>query len=78
LLLPDTSCQVADEALSRVASEVMNTCSSPDGRSITISWGIAELTDGITSTELLAQADLALMAHKRRKAQVEVTERVAD
>jgi diguanylate cyclase (GGDEF)-like protein len=78
LLLPDTASQGADEALSRVASEVMNTCSSPDGRSITVSWGISELTDGITSTDLLAQADLALMAHKRRKAQVETTERLAD
>jgi diguanylate cyclase (GGDEF)-like protein len=78
LLLPDTSYQGAEEALSRVASEVMNTCSSPDGRSISVSWGIAELTDGITSTDLLTQADLALMAHKRRKAQVETPERLAD
>jgi diguanylate cyclase (GGDEF)-like protein len=67
LLLPDTSYEGAEEAMSRVASVVMNTCSAPDGRSLTVSWGIAELEEGLGASGLFDQADLALMAHKRRK-----------
>jgi diguanylate cyclase (GGDEF)-like protein len=78
LLLPDTSFNGAEEAVSRVASEVMNSCSAPNGRSMTMSWGIAELVDETTPSELLAQADLALMAHKRRKTEADQAEHLAE
>jgi diguanylate cyclase (GGDEF)-like protein len=78
LLLPDTAYDGAEEAMERIASEVMNSCSSPDGRSLTISWGVAELLDETTPSELLAQADLALMVHKRRKSEAESTEPLTD
>jgi diguanylate cyclase (GGDEF)-like protein len=67
LLFPDTSYEGAEEAVARIASEVMNTCSAPDGRSLTVSWGIAELEEGVGASGLFDQADLALMAHKRRR-----------
>jgi diguanylate cyclase (GGDEF)-like protein len=69
LLFPDTSYEGADEAVARIASEVMNTCSAPDGQSLTISWGIAELEDGVGASGLFDQADLALMTHKRRRSE---------
>jgi diguanylate cyclase (GGDEF)-like protein len=68
LLLPDTSYEGAEEAVARIASEVMNTCSSADGQSLTISWGIAELDESLGASGLFDQADLALMSHKRRRA----------
>ena len=46
LLLPDTPYQGAEEALARVAAGIMASCSAPDGRALTISWGIAELLRG--------------------------------
>jgi diguanylate cyclase (GGDEF)-like protein len=74
LLLPDTPYQGAEEALARVAAGIMASCAAPDGRALTISWGIAELTAEAKSDELLGQADLALMAHKRERAQVDSVE----
>jgi PleD family two-component response regulator len=64
--------------MERIASEIMNSCSSPDGRSLTISWGVAELIEETTPSEILAQADLALMVHKRRKAEAEWIEPLPD
>jgi diguanylate cyclase (GGDEF)-like protein len=78
LLLPDTAYDGAEQAMERIASEVMNSCSSPDGRSLTISWGVAELLEETTPSEILTQADLALMVHKRRKAEAEWTEPLPD
>ena len=68
LLLPDTDFTGAEEALARVAAGVMASCSAPDGHALTVSWGIAELDEEMTPSELLAQADLMLMGHKRQKA----------
>jgi diguanylate cyclase (GGDEF)-like protein len=76
LLLPDTSYEGAEEAVARIASEVMNTCSAPDGQSLTISWGIAELDEGLGASGLFDQADLALMTHKRRRTAAARTESV--
>lgn len=75
LLLPDTPYSGAEEGLARVAAGVMASCSAPDGRALTISWGLAELSGEVTPSELLAQADLALMGHKREKAEVAPSER---
>jgi diguanylate cyclase (GGDEF)-like protein len=78
LLLPDTSYDGAEEALARVAAGVMASCSAPDGRALTVSWGIAELEGEVTPSELLAQADLVLMGHKRRKATTERDQQLLD
>ena len=74
LLLPDTPYLGAEEALARVAAGIMASCSAPDGRALTISWGIAELTSEATPSEMFGQADLALMAHKRERAQAAAAE----
>jgi diguanylate cyclase (GGDEF)-like protein len=78
LLLPDTSYEGAEEALARVAAGVMASCSAPDGRAITVSWGIAELEGEMTPAELLAQADLVLMGHKREKLPTDLDEQLLD
>jgi diguanylate cyclase (GGDEF)-like protein len=78
LLLPDTPFAGAEEALARVAAGIMTSCSAPDGRALTASWGLAELISEVTPSEMLAQADLALMGHKRQKgeaAEAEVPDR---
>jgi diguanylate cyclase (GGDEF)-like protein len=67
LVLPDTSLQGAEQALERVAAEIFTGCAAADGRPLAVSWGVAELRQGMTAGELLQQADLALMAHKQRK-----------
>ena len=78
LLLPDTSYGGAEEALARVAAGVMASCSAPNGTAITVSWGIAELEGEMTPSELLAQADLMLMGHKRQKISSEHDEQLRD
>jgi diguanylate cyclase (GGDEF)-like protein len=78
LLLPDTDFAGAEEALARVAAGVMASCSAPDGRALTGSWGIAELDGEMTPSELLAQADLMLMGHKRQKATADRDEQLLD
>ena len=78
LLLPDTPYAGAEEALARVAAGIMTSCSAPDGSALTISWGITELDGEVTPSEMLAQADLALMAHKRERTQVAHDERFSD
>jgi diguanylate cyclase (GGDEF)-like protein len=78
LLLPDTAFDGAEEALARVAAGVMASCSAPDGRALTVSWGIAELDEEMTPSELLARADLMLMGHKRDKLTGELDEHLLD
>lgn len=78
LLLPDTSFAGTEEALARVAAGVMASCSAPDGRAVTLSWGIAELEGETTPSELLAQADLVLMGHKREKIRSQRDEQLLD
>ena len=56
----------------------MASCSAPDGRSLTVSWGIAELDEEMTPSELLAQADLLLMGHKRDKLSSDRDEHLLD
>jgi diguanylate cyclase (GGDEF)-like protein len=78
LLLPDTGFGGSEEALARVAAGVMASCSAPDGLALTVSWGIAELDEEMTPSELLAQADLMLMGHKREKVSSERDEQLLD
>ena len=69
LLLPDTDHEGAEQAAVRLASEILNTCSDAEGRPLSVSWGAAEATEGMTAEELLTQADLALMGQKRERLQ---------
>ncbi len=72
LLLPDTDQEGAVRAAARLASEVLDTCSDARGRPHSVSWGAAEAFRGMTTEELLAQADLALMAQKQERLQLAV------
>ena len=67
LLLPDTDHEGAEQAAARLASEILNTCSDAEGRPLSVSWGAAQATEGMTMEELLTQADLALMGQKRER-----------
>jgi diguanylate cyclase (GGDEF)-like protein len=71
LLLPDTDHEGAEEAAVRLASEILNTCFDAEGRPLSVSWGAAEATEGMTAEELLTQADLALMGQKRERLQLD-------
>ena len=76
LLLPDTDHEGAEQAAVRLASEILNTCSDAEGRPLSVSWGAAEATEGMTAEELLTQADLALMGQKRERLQLEAQDSV--
>jgi len=65
VIMPDTDYRGAELALTRIASGVAGSCTRPDGRPVTVTWGVAEATPGMGPRELLDRADLALMARKR-------------
>jgi diguanylate cyclase (GGDEF)-like protein len=67
VILPDTDFAGAELALTRIAAAVASSCRTPDEHPITCSWGGAEATGDRNSRELLDQADLALMVHKRAR-----------
>jgi diguanylate cyclase (GGDEF)-like protein len=69
LLFPDTGFEGAEQAMARIAAEVLNTCAAADGTPISVSWGTAETEPGMEPRELLGQADLGLMTLKREKQQ---------
>ena len=64
VLLPDTGCEEARDALDRIAATVEGSCTSPDDRPLTISFGVAELDGESSAEELVGRADLALMSRK--------------
>lgn len=67
VILPDTAFEGAELALTRIASGVAGSCTTPDGSPVTVSWGVAEVTGEMGAGELLDRADLALMGRKRDK-----------
>jgi diguanylate cyclase (GGDEF)-like protein len=67
LLLPDTRLDGAEQAVARIAAEVLNTCTTADGTPLAVSWGVAEASPEMPVAELLGRADLALMTLKREK-----------
>jgi diguanylate cyclase (GGDEF)-like protein len=67
VILPDTGFEGAELALTRIASGVSGSCTTPEGRPVTVSWGVAEVAAGMGPRELLDQADLTLMVRKREK-----------
>ncbi len=51
----------------RLREQVLRVCRRPDGRPVTIGTGVAELTPGMSSEEVLVAADDALCSHKTQR-----------
>jgi diguanylate cyclase (GGDEF)-like protein len=68
VLLPDTDLSGAEAAAETVAAMVQQTCVDGDGAPLSVSVGPAEVSLGTDSAELVARADIELMASKRRSA----------
>jgi diguanylate cyclase (GGDEF)-like protein len=64
IVMPGTELDGAGLVLDRLAVAVGETCKSPDGRSVGLTWGAARLESGGTAEDLLAAADLALLERK--------------
>jgi diguanylate cyclase (GGDEF)-like protein len=67
LVLPGSSRTVADDVLGRMAENVEQSCTAPDGRGIELTWGAAEITVGTSAEDALARADVALLERKTEK-----------
>ncbi|MGE5636445.1 MAG: GGDEF domain-containing protein [Nocardioidaceae bacterium] len=67
VLLPHTDRDGGLHLLARVSDEVARTCQDPDGSSIELSYGAAELEPAGSAEDLLALADLALLDQKTEK-----------
>lgn len=64
VLLPDTGYAEAREVLERIAASAERSCTRPDDRPLTISFGVAELDGESSAEELVGRADLGLMLRK--------------
>jgi len=64
LLLPGASKQGAEKLAQRLREKVAAACRRPDNEAISVRWGAAELRSPMTPLELVAAADLALMASR--------------
>jgi diguanylate cyclase (GGDEF)-like protein len=64
LLLPGTPADGAEQLAERLRNLVNVRCKRPDGEPVQVRFGSAELTEGMTATELVEQADLALLASR--------------
>jgi diguanylate cyclase (GGDEF)-like protein len=67
VVMPGTDRDAAGQVLARMAKAVRESCQAPDGRSIGLTWGVAQLAPGDTAEDLLASADLALLEQKTEK-----------
>jgi diguanylate cyclase (GGDEF)-like protein len=67
VLLPDTDLSGADAAAETLSTAVREACVDAVGASLTISAGPAEIDSEMTPDQLIARADLALMARKRAR-----------
>jgi diguanylate cyclase (GGDEF)-like protein len=77
VLLAETERGEAELVGRRLSVAVTETCRRPDGDSITVAYGAAELLDELDGEDLLAAADLALLIVKDRVAADEAA-RAAD
>jgi diguanylate cyclase (GGDEF)-like protein len=64
ILLPNVEHADAQEICARIATAVGDSCADPDGRALAVSCGHAHLHAGMDAHELIAAADLALLARK--------------
>jgi diguanylate cyclase (GGDEF)-like protein len=62
LLLPGTNAEGAAQLAERLGHKVSAACRRPDDEAIVARFGAAELHDGMTVSELVESADLALLA----------------
>ena len=66
LLLPETELDAAESVCDRIAGEIRSTCRGPDARPLQITCAPAQLAEAMTGDDLVAAADEALFARKRR------------
>jgi diguanylate cyclase (GGDEF)-like protein len=67
VVLPGSEHETAEEVMQRMVERVSQECTAPDGRSVELSWGSAELAPGTSLEDALAAADLALLDQKTEK-----------
>jgi diguanylate cyclase (GGDEF)-like protein len=67
VLMPGATLDAAGQVLGRMAESVGETCETPDGRHVGLTWAAAQLEPGSTAEDLLAAADLALLERKTEK-----------
>jgi diguanylate cyclase (GGDEF)-like protein len=67
VVMPGTERDAAGQVLGRMTKSVSETCRTPDGRPIGLTWGVAMLESGGTAEDVLAAADLALLERKTEK-----------
>ncbi len=68
VLLPDTDLCGAEAAAKTLAAQVRQDCVDAEGAPLSVSAGPAEVTNGMGAAELVARADMELMARKRERA----------
>jgi diguanylate cyclase (GGDEF)-like protein len=66
LILPETGAADAEIVCERLAQAVLASCRAPDGTPLRITCAPAEHQPGMTGADLVAAADEALLARKRR------------
>ncbi len=71
VLLPDTDLSGAKAAAETLAAEVRRSCIDAGGEPLSVSIGPAEISFAMGSAELVARADIELMARKRMQAYTE-------
>ncbi|MBX5469955.1 MAG: diguanylate cyclase [Thermoleophilaceae bacterium] len=67
VLLPETDAESAEAARGRISEAVARSCRRPCGAELTIGCGVAQLDEGMGPADLLAAADLSLVAAKERR-----------
>ena len=66
LVLPETALADAEIVCDRIAQAVLAGCRGPDGMALRLTCAPAQLDEGMTGDDLVAAADQALLARKRR------------
>jgi diguanylate cyclase (GGDEF)-like protein len=66
LILPETALGDAEIVCDRIATAVLAGCRGPDGQPLRITCAPAQLDEAMTGDDLVAAADQALLARKRR------------
>jgi diguanylate cyclase (GGDEF)-like protein len=67
VVLPGVDRAAAERIAGRISASIVASCTRPDGDAQTLAWGTAELTPHLEASDLLAAADLELMARKHRR-----------
>ncbi|MBA2629749.1 MAG: GGDEF domain-containing protein [Thermoleophilaceae bacterium] len=67
ILLEGSNHSAASAVCERLTEAITTACSTPDGAAIRVACGCAQLSDGMDTDDLVAGADLALMARKHER-----------